>query len=153
MVPPPNIGKKKNLYVLQPNFCLNLRVQHGHCLRRHTEKPPDGVGVALKCKADKLFHKIYIPDAQTFFEALCETSKIKLFFIQSSEIAKMQKCIPANIKTVPGTMKIHQLVTSSPGEIYYRNVSCYWKYNFPNVFVAPAILNLNCVTIAIWYRV
>ena len=58
-----------------------------------------------------------------------ETS-VKLFYLPSADIEEAvedEKAIRKALSVVPGTMKLHQVVTSAPGSLVYRDVSCMWK--------------------------
>lgn len=79
----------------------------------------------MKRTADKLVSNGRdIPDAHELYKALRETSTVKLFFVTSDTVDKAIERMPINIAPVPGTMKLHQVVTLTPGEILYREVSC-----------------------------
>ncbi len=66
-----------------------------------------------------------IPDAHKLFKALTETNTtVKLFFVKSEDIESAMKKMPKQIPAVPGTMRIHQVITLAPGELIHRDVSC-----------------------------
>lgn len=66
-----------------------------------------------------------IPDAEELFRALSETNtSVKLFFVKSEDVEEAMKKMPKQIPAVPGTMRIHQVVTVAPGELMVRDVSC-----------------------------
>lgn len=92
----------------------------------HGKGAPDGVGGTLKRTADNLVSKGRdIPNAQELYKALRETStSVKLFYVNNEAVEKAIERMPGQIPTVPATMKIHQVVTVTPGEILYREVSC-----------------------------
>ena len=92
----------------------------------HGKGAPDGVGAALKRTADMLIsHGQDIKDARELFNALLETNtSIKLFFVNSETVEQALERMPSNLTAVPGTMRIHQLVTLAPEEIVSRDVSC-----------------------------
>ncbi|KAI4788082.1 hypothetical protein KUCAC02_036078 [Chaenocephalus aceratus] len=92
----------------------------------HGKGAPDGVGAALKRTADMLIsHGQDIKNARELFDALLETNtSIKLFFVNSETVEQALERMPSNLTAVPGTMRIHQLVTLAPGEIVSRDVSC-----------------------------
>lgn len=48
-------------------------------------------------------------------------TEIKIFFIPMDNI----KPLDINILPIPGTMKIHQLMTNSVLKVKYRNLSCF----------------------------
>ncbi|KAK0143486.1 hypothetical protein N1851_018398 [Merluccius polli] len=92
----------------------------------HGKGAPDGVGGALKRTADKLVTQGRdIPDANKLFQALSETdTRIKLFYISAEAVDQAVLKMPDQIPAVPAIMKCHQVVTISPGEVMYREVSC-----------------------------
>jgi len=65
-------------------------------------------------------------NAEAFVQEIeSSESQIKLFIVGETEIKQMEtKIKQASPKTVPGTMRTHQVLTVSPGEIQYRDVSC-----------------------------
>ncbi|KAK7918767.1 hypothetical protein WMY93_010051 [Mugilogobius chulae] len=92
----------------------------------HGKGAPDGVGGTLKRKADKLVSKGRdIPDAKELFKALTEEeTTVKLFYVESEDVEQAVQRMPKEIPPVPSIMKTHQMVTTSPGEITYREISC-----------------------------
>lgn len=97
----------------------------------HGKGAPDGVGGTLKRTADKLVSNGRdIPDAYELYKALTETSTtVKLFYVGSEAVEKAIERMPGQIPPVPSTMKTHQLVTFTSGEILYREVSCMCSTN------------------------
>ncbi len=76
-----------------------------------------------------LFHHIHfsfiLTDAHKLFKALTETNTtVKLFFVKNEDIESAMKKKPKQIPAVPGTMRIHQVITLAPGELIHRDVSC-----------------------------
>nr|XP_046230013.1 uncharacterized protein LOC124051031 [Scatophagus argus] len=92
----------------------------------HGKGAPDGVGGTLKRTADKLVtNGRDIPDARELYKVLKEnTSTIKLFYIENEAVEQAVERMPGQIPPVPSTMRTHQVVTFTPGEIFYREVSC-----------------------------
>lgn len=92
----------------------------------HGKGAPDGVGGLLKRTADRLVsHGKDIPNAELFFNALVdEETSVKLFYISADNVDEATKNMPDRLPVVPSTMSIHQVVTVSPGQISYRDVSC-----------------------------
>jgi hypothetical protein len=92
----------------------------------HGKGAADGVGAALKRKADKLvsFGKD-ISDAHQFYEAV-KKSKVKIFFVEEQDIDFIEQSIPPYLKTLKGTMKVHQICSmKKAGTLLYRDVSCF----------------------------
>ncbi|KAI3375809.1 hypothetical protein L3Q82_004091 [Scortum barcoo] len=92
----------------------------------HGKGAPDDVGGTLKRRADRLVSQgVDIPTALSLYQALSEEqSKVKLFYIQEQAVEDAVKEMPADLPAVPSTMRLHQVVTLSPGKILYRDVSC-----------------------------
>ncbi|XP_041368077.1 uncharacterized protein LOC121382620 [Gigantopelta aegis] len=93
----------------------------------HGKGIPDGVGGTLKQTANrKVRHGTDIMHAEDFVTVLQKACpSVKLFPIKPSNIsAKELKIKALSLKTVPGTMKIHQIVTTCPYKITYSGVSC-----------------------------
>ena len=49
---------------------------------------------------------------------------IKLFYVTEESIDMAIQNMPESIPQVPSTMRIHQILTTSPGQMLYRDVSC-----------------------------
>ena len=79
----------------------------------HGKGAPDGVGAALKRSADNLIsHGRDIINAYELFKALSETdTSIKLYFIENEAVEQALQRMPSTIPPVPGTMRIHQVIT------------------------------------------
>ncbi|KAL7857118.1 hypothetical protein SRHO_G00160170 [Serrasalmus rhombeus] len=92
----------------------------------HGKGAPDGVGGALKRTADMMVAKGRdIPDALELYNALTETNTtVKLFFVKSEDVEEATQKMPKLIPAVPGTMRIHQVITLAPGELISRDLSC-----------------------------
>lgn len=91
----------------------------------HGKGAQDGVGAALKRSADfEVLHGNYIFNASDF---VCQIRKketgIDLYEVSEKEIASKHSRLIA-IKTVPGTLKIHQIISTSKHEMFYRDISC-----------------------------
>ncbi|XP_070408481.1 uncharacterized protein [Nothobranchius furzeri] len=92
----------------------------------HGKGAPDGVGGALKRRADSLVSKATdIPHAAKFFDVLQKTeTTIKLFFVNEEAVEKAVQEMPNDVPSIPSTMRIHQVVTLAQGELTYRDISC-----------------------------
>lgn len=79
------------------------------------------LGATLKRTADKLVtNGRNIPDAHELYKTLTETSTtVKLFYVASEAVEQAMERMPGQIPPVPSTMKTHQVVTFTPGEILY----------------------------------
>ena len=91
---------------------------------------PDGIGGVLKrIVSQKVLHGNDIKDAASFKEMVeGDTLNISLYYVKPEDVEKKKTLMPS-LKTVPGTMKLHQLITMKPGEIFYRDVSCTFESN------------------------
>lgn len=50
---------------------------------------------------------------------------IYIYEVPTNDVTKKSEILASqNLKTVPGTFKLHQIKTSRMGEIYFRNISC-----------------------------
>ncbi|KAL4702093.1 hypothetical protein ACJJTC_002405 [Scirpophaga incertulas] len=55
-----------------------------------------------------------------------EETEVKIFYISDKDITSIQNTIPDDLKPLPGTIHIHQIITQNcDGSIFYRDVSCY----------------------------
>lgn len=93
----------------------------------HGKGVPDGVGGALKRAANNLvLHGKDITNAAPFVQSIKEKdSSIYLYEVPTSDVTEKSEILASkNLKTVPGTFKLHQIKTSRIGEIYYRDISC-----------------------------
>lgn len=91
----------------------------------HGKGAPDGVGAALKRQADTLVRQGKdIPDAHTFFQLLNNVSKVTLFYVKEEEVEKKESALKP-LSTIKGTMKIHEVISVSPGQMKYRDISCF----------------------------
>ena len=100
----------------------------------HGKGAPDGVGGSLKRAADmRILHGGTIENASSFIRELRETdSSVILYEVSQEEVDKKEKELPA-LKTVPGTSKLHQVITQTPGQLLYRDISCYCTKDNPHV--------------------
>jgi len=64
---------------------------------------------------------------------MCDKTTIKLYFVSETIVQKALKVGEGNdvITVVPeNIMMLHQLITVSPGDIFYRSVSCVCSPNY-----------------------
>ncbi|XP_050391948.2 uncharacterized protein LOC126810751 [Patella vulgata] len=93
----------------------------------HGKGAPDGIGGALKRRADDIVRcGTSIADVATFVSKLEEAkTSVKLFLINENDIQAIEKLKKfSSLDPVPGTMRIHQVISESPHTMYYRDVSC-----------------------------
>ncbi|XP_062386091.1 uncharacterized protein LOC134073124 [Sardina pilchardus] len=92
----------------------------------HGKGAPDGVGGALKNLADRIVaYGTSIPDVDTLHHQLDAQSSVHIFKITEDDINRSSELVPPSLKALPGTMKMHQLMSSSPGEVKTRELSCF----------------------------
>lgn len=78
----------------------------------HGKGAPDGVGGALKNLADRVVaYGTDIPNASALLENLAKHSSVRIFEVTEDNIAACGELVPPFLKSVPGTMKIHQVST------------------------------------------
>ncbi|KAK3108762.1 hypothetical protein FSP39_015119 [Pinctada imbricata] len=94
----------------------------------HGKGIPDGIGGTLKRSADLTIRqgKVDIMNAQQFIDAFTPSStSIYLYKVDQSDIDTVGESLKnVNLKTVPGTMKLHQVITNVSCTIRFREVSC-----------------------------
>ncbi|CAH0547039.1 unnamed protein product [Brassicogethes aeneus] len=97
----------------------------------HGKSSADGVGGSLKKMADlAVSHGNDIMCAKDFVHVLHATnpqSKIKLFLIEENEFDKFQDVVPLSLKSIKGTMRIHQVLWKSdnPQKLKFKYLSCF----------------------------
>lgn len=91
-------------------------------------------------------HRRDIKSAMYLFEALVHTgTTLKV------SIDRAMKEMPDGIPQVPSTMNIHQVVTTSPGKMVYRDVSKAFSFNTPSspttedIEWGPQVIDKRCV--------
>ncbi|XP_035269106.1 uncharacterized protein LOC118225154 [Anguilla anguilla] len=94
----------------------------------HGKGAPDGVGGALKRSADTLVRRGRdIPDALSFFQELNDSgTQVKLFYVSEEDVeTRAQKMLEVPLVAIKGTMKMHQVLSITPGILKYRDISCF----------------------------
>jgi hypothetical protein len=93
----------------------------------HGKGAPDAIGGSVKRQADALvLTGLDIPDAKKLFTLLdCANSAVKFYFVTDSDILAIDNRCEKNLKAIPGTMKVHQLVTDEKQTVSYRDLSCF----------------------------
>ena len=82
----------------------------------HGKGAADAIGGVIKRMADShVNHGNDIKNPKELFHILeGKQPKVKLFFIDESNITAIDEFVPSGLKPVPGTMKIHQVVCTGP---------------------------------------
>ncbi|KAF3860135.1 hypothetical protein F7725_000390 [Dissostichus mawsoni] len=57
-----------------------------------------------------------------------EVENIRIKWIDESDINVFNEMLPPSVPKVPGLLKTHQILSFCPGEIYYRDLSCFCQY-------------------------
>lgn len=93
----------------------------------HGKGAPDGVGGALKRSADTLVRRGRdIPDALSFFQELNDSgTQVKLFYVSEEDVETRAQKMLVPLVAIKGTMKMHQVLSITPGILKYRDVSCF----------------------------
>ena len=86
----------------------------------HGKGAADGVGGILKRTADILeAHGRDLHNTDTVFTVLEVDTSFKLFKVSKQDVSNVDRCLPSDLKTVPGTLTCHQIVATKP-----RRISC-----------------------------
>ena len=76
----------------------------------HGKGPAAGVGGAIKRQADSfVVEGRDISDDTALYGALTSRTSVKLYMIDEQSIDAMNARIPINLRSIPGTMKMHQV--------------------------------------------
>lgn len=78
----------------------------------HGKGPADGIGAAVKRRADDIIARGKdIPNARVLFDELMQRStSTQLFYVEPDAIEEMDVHIPAGLQTIRGTMNFHQVL-------------------------------------------
>lgn len=92
----------------------------------HGKGAPDGVGGVLKRTADRLVSEGKdIPNAKQLYDCLLNAqTSIQLFYIDEEAVDQAVQKMPKQLPVVPSTMRLHQMITLTPGKVIYRDISC-----------------------------
>ncbi|CAC5410487.1 unnamed protein product [Mytilus coruscus] len=96
----------------------------------HGKGAPDGIGGALTRAANRhVLQGKDILDTASFIKSFNgKDSNIALVEVSRKEVEKNSKILSnLNLKTVSGTLKMHQLFITAFGEIEYRDISCFCR--------------------------
>jgi len=91
----------------------------------HGKGAPDGVGGVIKRTADAhLARGRDVPDAKTLYDILQEGgTSLTLFYVPATIVSTMDALV-SKLSTIPGTMRMHQVMTTERLNITYRDVGC-----------------------------
>ena len=91
----------------------------------HGKGAPDAVGGCIKRTADRMvLNGADIPDASSLYNTLrTSESAVKVYYVDEEDVLKVN--CPKSLSPIKGTMKLHQLWTSSRKNIAHRSLSCF----------------------------
>ena len=77
----------------------------------HGKGPADGIGAVIKRTADRMIaNGDDVTDAETMMKVLkTANTTVKLYLVTEKEIETVRELLPKSLKSVPETMKIHQV--------------------------------------------
>lgn len=122
---------KKNFYLLSSITFLSgfTQVTWNFSEKSHGKGAPDGVGGALKRIADSAVNRgadIQTPaDFYSFLTERQASSEIKFFWVSEEDIRRLDEAVPDVVPPVKGTLAIPQVISSEPGKILHRELSCF----------------------------
>ncbi|KAG6450632.1 hypothetical protein O3G_MSEX006706 [Manduca sexta] len=93
----------------------------------HGKGVADGIGGATKRALDRrVYYGHDIVNATDALKNLKACMKsVKPFLINKSDIENIKTLVPNNLKTILGTLQIHQIISKMPNEILHRKLSCF----------------------------
>lgn len=124
---------KANCYLLSSvPYTWGLKhITWNYSERAHGKGAPDGVGGAVKRMADNHVHggkDLQSPKDLYEFLINREVENIRFKWIDETDIEIFNEMLPPSVTKVPGILNTHQILSFSPGEIYYRGLSCFCSY-------------------------
>ena len=121
------MGQPRSI-VKRETFTLGSHLQPGIFMQVVNCKGiPDGVGAALERAADRrVLHGADIMNCKSFADEVNMARRTsKLYIIDDFDIKEVEKCLhEKTLKTIPGTMKLHQVIVTSPEHLQFRDASC-----------------------------
>lgn len=141
---------KKNFYLLStiPFLSGFKQVTWNFSEKSHGKGAPDGVGGAVKRTADSAVRMgVDVQTPEDFYKVLCEKkSDIKYFWVSEENIARYDEAVPEVVPSVKGTMMLHQVISTEPGKIIHREISCFCSRPHTCQCYNAAIENLKVST-------
>ncbi|XP_063384484.1 uncharacterized protein LOC134670614 [Cydia fagiglandana] len=126
--------QKQNFYFISHRLFSEynfIRVTWNFFEAGHGKGAADGVGGYLKRTADeKVAAGSDISDAEALYYTLKDLSKVQMYLLTESDIQIVEKALPKNLVPLQGTMQVHQVFTDTPGELQYRDLSCFCERGF-----------------------
>ena len=124
---------KANCYLLSsvPYTWGLKQITWNYSERAHGKGALNGVGGAVKRMADNHVHggqDTQSPKDLYEFLARKEVPNIKFKWIDEADIQVFDEMLPPSIPKVHGILNMHQILSFSAGEIFYRALSCCCRY-------------------------
>ena len=122
--------QKKNFYLFTTKL-YELGFQGGtwnYSESGHGKGAPDGVGGSIKRCADQLIAQgTDLPHPISVYSEVKKHSSIKIYYVDGEKVLQEKKKYDEGpvMQSIPGTMSIHQLVSTEPTVMLYRVVSCF----------------------------
>lgn len=73
---------------------------------------------------------MFISNAEEFFYALKELSKVRLYLVTDSDIQNVEKALPKNLVPLQITMQVHQVFTDTLGELQIQRPQLFLPKGF-----------------------
>lgn len=90
-------------------------------------------------------------DVQTledFYSLLTEReSDVKFFWVSEEEIRRFDEAVPEVVPPVKGTLAMHQVISTEPGKIMHREISCFCSRPHICQCHNPTMVNLRTANI------
>ncbi|WAR22139.1 hypothetical protein MAR_016113 [Mya arenaria] len=121
---------KQNFYLFSTKL-FELGFQRGtwnFLEASHGKGAADGIGAAVKQHADRAVNtrSVDITNAEDMIRALKMTNtSVELFEVKEEAVERIEKELPKQLRVVPNTMKIHQVMVKERGEVLSRVLSCF----------------------------
>lgn len=120
---------KKNFYLLStiPFLSGFKQVTWNFSEKSHGKGAPDGVGWAVKGIADSAVQRgADLQTPEDVYSFLTErNSEIRFFWVSDEDIKRFDEEVPEVVPPVKGTMMMHQVISTVPGKIMHREISCF----------------------------
>lgn len=122
--------KNKNNFYLFRHFCEELKMQNAtwnFTAAGHGKSVADAAGANVKSLCDRyVANGNDVLTGDDIVTLVNSKSKIKAYLIENDHIAEIDPLLPQNLKPVPGTLSVHQVVWVKEQEkaLFFRSLSC-----------------------------
>ena len=138
---------KNNFFLLSSILYLSgfKQVTWNFSEKSHGKGAPDGVGGAVKRTADTSVQRgSDIQTPEDFYSLLAEKiSDIRYFWVSEEDIRRFDDAVPEVVPAVKGTLAIHQVISTEPGKIMHREISCFCSRPHTCQCHNPTMVNLH----------